>query len=578
MLTICNLDEIGQLIQQLETTPADGLENQHLDFKEWINDSLKLAVQQVVEMAVCMANGGGGTVVFGVNDKAVGRSRAIRGIPPEINVNLLKKAVYDSTDPKLTPHFEELFVPEGTCRLLVMHILPGIPPHTTTSGVAKIRIGKDCQPLTGSMRRRIMVETGEFDPTSQEIPGNPETHISASAMEQLREAARQERAPEDLLQMNDLQLLSNLGVLHNGHLTRAGLLIGGKDESIREHVPGYVWTYLQMDSETSYINRLDGHQSIPIALARLTDKIMANNQLTTVEYGAFHFEYRTYPEIALREALMNAFCHADYRMGGPLLIKHYPQKLEISNPGGLIGGISPQNILHHPPVPRNPHLVDALIRLRLVNRGNLGIPRMFKYMLLEGKEPPIIEDEGDTVKITFYAGDLSVPFRSFVAEEGKKGFGLTVDNLLILQYLLRHTELDTQGAMRICQRNEVEAREILSKMEKDLGYLQRGGTGRGTYWVLHPEVHRKLSAIYKSKSSPRIEWDVAKISVLNILKKRCNDKENGLTNSEIRQRTRMDRNQVKRLMAELRTEGQVFLQGAGRGAVWICSGAVNRRQ
>ena len=76
MLTICNLDEIGQLIQQLETTPADGLENQHLDFKEWINDSLKLAVQQVVEMAVCMANGGGGTVVFGVNDKAVGRSRA----------------------------------------------------------------------------------------------------------------------------------------------------------------------------------------------------------------------------------------------------------------------------------------------------------------------------------------------------------------------------------------------------------------------------------------------------------------------------------------------------------------------
>ena len=169
-------------------------------------------------------------------------------------------------------------------------------------------------------------------------------------------------------------------------------------------------------------------------------------------------------------------------MSGPLLIKHYPQKLEISNPGGLIGGISPQNILHHPPVPRNPHLVDALIRLRLVNRGNLGIPRMFKYMLLEGKEPPIIEDEGDTVKITFYAGDLSVPFRSFVAEEGKKGFGLTVDNLLILQYLLRHTELDTQGAMRICQRNEVEAREILSKMEKDLGYLQRGGTGGAAAW------------------------------------------------------------------------------------------------
>ena len=46
---------------------------------------------------------GGGTVVFGVADRVQGRDHAILGVPPEIDSNLLKKAVYDQTDPKITP-------------------------------------------------------------------------------------------------------------------------------------------------------------------------------------------------------------------------------------------------------------------------------------------------------------------------------------------------------------------------------------------------------------------------------------------------------------------------------------------
>lgn len=112
-------------------------------------------------MAVCMANGGGGTVVFGVADRVKGRANAIIGVPPEIDPNILKKAVYDQTDPRIIPLFEELRVPEGTGRLLIMQINPGMPPHTDTAGRGTIRIAKDCVPLTGGMRRKIAVETGK---------------------------------------------------------------------------------------------------------------------------------------------------------------------------------------------------------------------------------------------------------------------------------------------------------------------------------------------------------------------------------------------------------------------------------
>jgi ATP-dependent DNA helicase RecG len=562
-----NLTEIRQLLDELDNGPADELEDQDLDFKEWNSRSIADAVALVVEMAICMANGSGGTVVFGVNDRAVGRAQAVLGVPPEIDVNRLKKAVYDSTDPKLTPVFEELPVLEGTGRLLVMQVYPGLPPYTDTSGRGKIRIGKECQPLTGTLRRRIMVETGETDYTAVEVPGSLASPLSASAMEQLRDAALRERAPEELLRLGDADLLSALGVIRSGHLTRAGIFLVGKEASIREHLPGYVWTHLRMQSDTQYSDRMDGRDALPTALARLIDRIMADNPITTVEHGMFHFEYRTYPEVALREALMNALCHADYRIASPLLVKQFSRKIEISNPGSFVGGISADNILHHAPVARNPLLVDALTRLRLINRSNLGVARMFSALLIEGKEPPLIEEQGEAVKVTFLAGELSAPFRAFVAEESGRGRLLSVDHLLILQHVLRHPELDGPTTARICQRREPEVREILSEMERDLGYLERGGAGRGTYWSLRPDLHRRLSAPGHPERDRRLDWEAAKTRVLSILKQRAYRGEPGLSNAEIRQITHLDRFQVIRLMRELIHENAgISVPGRGRSA------------
>ncbi|MEW6574015.1 MAG: RNA-binding domain-containing protein [Bacillota bacterium] len=573
-----SVSEVRELLKELNNRPAEDLEDQDLEFKEWKSRSVNDMARVVVDIAVCMANGGGGTVVFGINDKAIGRGRAITGVPREIDVNRLKKAVYDLTDPKITPVFEELTVREGTGRLLVMQVYPGLPPYTDTSGKGKIRVGKDCQPLTGTLRRRIMVETGETDFTAVEVPGNPAAHLSALALEELRKVARHERAPEELLQLDDLDLLGALGVLRNGRLTRAGILLAGKEESIRKHLPGYIWTHLRMRNDTEYFDRTDGCEALPVALLRLTDRIMMDNPITTLEYGLFHFEYRTYPEIALREALMNAFCHADYRIAGPILVRQFPQKIEISNPGGFIGGISPDNILHHHPVSRNPNLVDALTRLRLVNRSNLGIPRMFSSLLIEGKEPPLIEEQGEAVKVTFLASSLSVPFRVFVAEENKRGRTLSVDHLLILQHLLRHPELDTGTAARICQRRETEVREILSEMEQDFGYLERGGTGRGTYWTLRSDLHRRLSVPGHPERDRRIDWEAAKTRVLSVLRQRNRRGETGLTNAEVRQITHFNRFQVNRLIHELQDEGVVLVKGYGRGARYVYVEPANRQK
>jgi len=85
-----DLYEIKELLDELDHKPADELEDQNIDFKEWNTRSTSDAISLIVEMAICMANGGGGTVVFGVNDKAIGRKQAILGVPPEVDMNRLK--------------------------------------------------------------------------------------------------------------------------------------------------------------------------------------------------------------------------------------------------------------------------------------------------------------------------------------------------------------------------------------------------------------------------------------------------------------------------------------------------------
>ena len=574
------LTEIRSLLDRLEEVEADALEAQDLDFKEWPAEP-RQAIKLAVDIAICMANGGGGSVVLGVRDRVVGRAKAILGVPPETEIHQLKRDIYERTAPKLTPDIHELHVLEGTGRLLVMQVHGGLSPYTNTAGAGTVRKGNACVPLTGDLREKLMVERGDADFTAAIVPEPAQSLISAAAMERLRDQARQEQAPTDLLRKSDLDLLGAIGVLRDGQLTRAGLLIAGQAEAIGRHLPNFGWTHERMKSATGYDNRVDGRDenalALPLALAAIEARINADNPISTIEHGLYHFEYRAYPTIALREALLNALTHLDLRLASPVLVKQYPRRLEITNPGGLVGGITSANILHHPPLARNLQLVQALARLRLVNRSNLGIGRMFEAMLVEGKEPPLIIDEESAVRVVFKRQETARPFREFIAEEGKTGRTLDVDHLLVLRYLLSHPEIDTSTAAELCQRRDAEMRDILDEMVQIFDYLERGGAGRGSWWRMKPALHRRLEGLGHAERDQRIDWDVAKTRVLNMLKQRARRGEPGLTNAGIREVTAYDRQQVNRLIHELEAEG-VRMQGHGRGSCYTYIGRTHKEQ
>lgn len=134
------------------------------------------------------------------------------------------------------PVYEEMRIPEGTGRLLIMQIHPGLPPYTDTSGTGSIRIGKYCQPLTGTLRRKISVETGETDFSAVPVAPVSSELLSPIAVDTLRSQAKAERAPEDLLKLSDKELLAALGLVKNRQWTRAALLLAGTEDALREYV------------------------------------------------------------------------------------------------------------------------------------------------------------------------------------------------------------------------------------------------------------------------------------------------------------------------------------------------------
>ena len=569
-----SMSEIRSLLSQLDHRVADELEDQHVEFKEWGGADIKAGIRKMVSAAVCMANGGGGTVVFGVADKVTGRGRAVVGVPYNVDVDRLKLAVYDQTEPRLTPEFAEIAVEEGTRRLIAMHVHPGIPPYTDASGRGTIRVGKHCKPLTGTIRRRLLEELPESDFTSVPIDAAGPDWLSGAAIEALRAAASDEEAPDDLLALGEEKLLRALGVLQGRRPTRAALLLAGSPTAIREHVPNYSWKHLRMSSDTEYWDDEEGSDAIPVALARILGRIMAVNPIETVRRGPYHPEYRTYPRIALREALMNALCHASYRIASPILVRQYADRIEIANPGGLIGSVTPDNILHHEPVARNRSLVRALAKLRLVNRSNLGVRRIYKSLLIEGKPVPFLRDTGEAFQMTLRAASVSPAFRGFVAEEARNGVAHTVDELLVLRRLVRHWWIDVRTAARLCQRAAGEVGDILKRMEEDLRYLVHGGEGPGTYWAFRPEVYGRISDAGETLPNGRIDWETVRTRVLGIVRERAEQGLEPLANADFRRIARLDRQQVVRLMRQLRDEGKVRVVGRGRGARYAYAGSL----
>ena len=106
------------------------------------------------------------------------------------------------------------------------------------------------------------------------------------------------------------------------------------------------------------------------------------------------------PEEALREAILNALAHRDYRLTGAIQVHIFYDRVEMLNPGSLVPGLRIED-LGHVSLPRNPLLFGLMDRMELVENVGSGIKRIRDAMNEYGLRPPVIRPAETWFSLTF---------------------------------------------------------------------------------------------------------------------------------------------------------------------------------
>ena len=106
------------------------------------------------------------------------------------------------------------------------------------------------------------------------------------------------------------------------------------------------------------------------------DYIDFHNQTHATFQKLLRIDIRDYPEVAVREALLNSLVHRDYSFRASTLISIYDDRMEFVSIGGLLPGLELDDLMIGVSVCRNPHLANVFYRLQLIEAYGTGMKKI----------------------------------------------------------------------------------------------------------------------------------------------------------------------------------------------------------
>jgi len=137
--------------------------------------------------------------------------------------------------------------------------------------------------------------------------------------------------------------------------------------------------------------------------------------------------------------MLNAIVHRDYTLRDSIYVRMFPEILEISSPGSFIGGVTPPNVLTHQTVRHNPLLAKFFQHTSAVNRGGLGVDRMYHRLIFYCKLPPIYPEIYCAVEVILRNGNFDESIAKFVRKKAREGPNIYLP--LVYHYILCITGL-----------------------------------------------------------------------------------------------------------------------------------------
>lgn len=419
----------------------------------------------ILGYVIALCNENGGSLVIGMEDEYP--HRVIGTKQAENALGDLEAHIYRDTG--IRPDVYELFenVAEQKGRVVVIDV-PSRPIGRVYKfeDVALMRVGEELKPMSDECYCRIIQEQ-EPDFSQQICEGVDILDLDDEAISVMRRKYAEKQHNPKFLTLDKLQILTDLDLVRDGHVTNAAVLLLGKEKTIREHIPqaAVMIEYRSTESRIPFDNRVAYRKPFFLMIDELWHDINLRNGGFPVKEGPYIFTVPYFNEEVIRESINNAIAHRDYRRQSETVIKLYPEKMTIINAGGFPNGVTVENLLTVPSTPRNRLLADVLSKTGVVERSGQGVDKIYYNTLSEGKEAPDYSGSDDfKVELTLSATMKDRGFALFIESvqqtltDNRK---LSVFEILTLSKIrdgVPSSQLDKNFLNKLLERNLIEKR------------------------------------------------------------------------------------------------------------------------
>jgi ATP-dependent DNA helicase RecG len=428
----------------------------------------------ILGYVTAFCNEGGGSLVIGMEDayphKVVGTKQCAG------KLGELESQIYRDT--QIRPNVYELYEDERNKkgRVLVIDV-PGRPVGKLFrfEDVPLMRVGEELKPMSDEMMFSILQEH-EPDFSAEICKGITIKDLDPEAIRIMKQKYSVKQQNPDFLTLSDEQVLSDLNLVKGRKVTYAALILVGREEKLKEHLPqaSVILEFRKTESLVPYTNRQVYGQPFYKMIDLLWHDIDLRNDKIDVNENSYIFNIPYFNEEVIREAVNNAIAHRDYRRSSETVIKQYPQRMVIMNAGGFPLGVTSENLLSVQSTPRNRLLADVLAKTGIVERSGQGVDKIFRNTLSEGKDAPDYSNsDAFRVELQLSAVIKDKAFAMFLNSEQRD---LAEED--------RFSVFDVIALNNIREsKSNIVPKEILNKLLKK-GVIEKRGKTSGTYYTL----------------------------------------------------------------------------------------------
>ncbi|MBK8205297.1 MAG: putative DNA binding domain-containing protein [Planctomycetes bacterium] len=521
-------------------------ESEHLEFKE---ASAGFDTGKLLRYCAALANEGGGQLVLGMTNVV---PRTIQGTRAFLDLNQVKNHLLQQLRVRID--VDEIEV--DSKRIVVFKVptrAPGRP--IDVDGRYYMRSGESLVEMTLDHIHAILNETAP-DYSAEFVKGASPGDLDDALIARFRARWREKSGKTSLDRVSPNQVLDDAELTRNGEVTVAALVLLGTAKAASRFLAQSetVFEYRNDPASIEPQQRKEFRRGFFGYLDELWQLINLRNEQHQLRQGLFVHAVPDLDEDIVREALLNAFAHRDYRDGRSIWIRQSPHQLEITSPGGFPPGISADNVMFRQN-PRNRRISEALQKCGLVERGNQGAKLMFQKSIVEGKQPPDYTGSDEHQVAVKLSGTVEPRFLTFlnrISQNQRRAFELK--DLLVLRRLHQLQPIPP------------ELRDSLQKL-RDVGVVETKGRGKGTRYILARGLYEAMGERAAYTRSVGLDDDEKRTLVLKHLRA-CGDE--GCAISEIAQVVPgIPRTSLKRMLTSLRSQGLIHQAGQGRAAKWV---------